>query len=84
MESSAFGVLCDMPSTNLLPLLVVIGLLFSPLAALIAFAITYEEYTHHYSDSRKPLRLAAQAATVTFVVFLVLAAFVGFVAVRFF
>jgi len=70
--------------TNLVPLLVMIGLMFSPLAALMAFVITYEEYTHHYPDKRKPLRLAAQAAAVTFVVFLALSAFIGFVAAHFF
>ncbi len=68
--------------TNVFPLLFVIGLMFSPLAAVMAFVITYEEYAHHYAGGRKPLRLAAQAAAITFVVFVSLAVLAGFVATR--
>jgi hypothetical protein len=58
---------------------ILIGLVFSPLASAIAFLITYGEYTHHYPDKRKPVKLAIQAAWVTFVFFIVLALVVGFV-----
>jgi hypothetical protein len=46
-----------------------IGLMLSPLAAAMAFLITYEEYSHHYADKKKPLRFALEAAGYTFVVF---------------
>jgi len=44
------------------------GLIFAPLAALMAFLITYGEYSHHYSNRKKPLRLAVESAVVAFIV----------------
>ena len=41
-------------------------------ASLIAFIVTYDEYTKHYVDKRMPLRLALEAAIFAF--FVVLAA----------
>jgi len=51
---------------------VVFGLGFSVLAALAAFLITYEEWSHHYPSKEKPLRYAIEAAVVAFLVFVVL------------
>jgi len=48
-------------------------------ASLIAFLITYEEYTKHYVDKRMPLRLALEAAIFAFCVVLVLAIITGFI-----
>jgi len=58
-------------------LFVVIGLCFSPLAALAAFLITYREYAHHYSSKGPPLKHGLQAALLAFVVFMVVAVAVG-------
>jgi acyl-CoA reductase-like NAD-dependent aldehyde dehydrogenase len=55
-----------------------IGLLFTPLAAGMAFLITYAEYTHHYPDKRRVVRLAAEAAVATFVFFAVLSFVAGY------
>jgi hypothetical protein len=44
------------------------GLIFAPLAALMAFLVTYGEYAHHYSNRKKPLRLAIESAVVSFIV----------------
>lgn len=56
-----------------------LGLVFSPIAAAMAFLITYEEYRHHYPGRREPLEQGLRAAVVTFVVFMLVALVVGFV-----
>jgi len=58
---------------------VVIGLVFAPLASLMVFMITYNEYSHHYSDKKRPLKLAMESALFTLVFFLLLSFFIGFV-----
>ncbi|MDI6829148.1 MAG: hypothetical protein QME62_11770 [Armatimonadota bacterium] len=51
---------------------IAIGLVLSILAALAAFLITYEEWSHHYTSKREPLKFAIEASIVAFVVFMVL------------
>jgi len=51
---------------------IAIGFVLSGLAALAAFLITYEEWSHHYPTKNEPLRHAIWAAIVTFVVFAIL------------
>ena len=59
------------------PISLAIGLVFSPIAAVMAFLITYGEYSHHYSDKKKPLRFAIEAAIMTFVIFGVISLVIG-------
>jgi len=47
-------------------------LIFSALAALCAFVITYEEYSKHYPDKKRPLKMAARTALATFAFFAVI------------
>jgi hypothetical protein len=49
------------------------GLVFGSFAALMAFLISYNEYSHHWVDWRKPVILSLQAAVVAFVVFMAIA-----------
>lgn len=35
---------------------------FAPLAALAAFAIMYEQYSHHFAERKRALRLALRGA----------------------
>jgi hypothetical protein len=63
--------------------LVVIGLGFSVPAALAAFFISYEEWSHHYPTRREPLRLALRAAVAAFVVFALLTVLVSALLRRF-
>ncbi|NMB56575.1 hypothetical protein GYA19_01390 [Candidatus Beckwithbacteria bacterium] len=56
---------------------VIIGLIFSPLAAIMAFIITYQEYSHHFSDKKEPLKLSSQAALMTLIFFLILCLIIG-------
>jgi hypothetical protein len=50
----------------------VIGGVFSTLAALSAFLITYGEYLKHYPDRRKPFLMAVKTSLAAFAVFMVL------------
>ena len=54
-----------------------IGVLFSPLATLVTFLIFYDEYSHHYSGRKEPLKIALEAAVFTFIVFVILGILVG-------
>ena len=51
---------------------VFIDLLFSFIAALVAFGITYNEYVHHYPTKKEPVKLALDTAITTFIVFIIL------------
>ena len=48
-------------------------------ASLIAFIITYDEYSKHYVDKKMPFRLALEAAIFAFFVVLLLAIITGFI-----
>jgi len=61
-------------SVNVIFGYVFIDLLFSFIAAFVAFAITYNEYVHHYPTKKEPLKLAFDTALTTFVVFIILGA----------
>ena len=62
---------------------IIIGLGFSALAALAAFLITYEEWSHHYPGKREPFKFAMEAAIVAFLVFAVLTILVNLFVSRF-
>jgi len=59
-----------------------LGIVPGLLAGLLAFVITYDEYSRHYIDRRRPLRLALEAAVFAFFVFLALSVATGFVLTR--
>jgi len=59
----------DIQSLKLTILLLII---FAPLAGIIAFVITYIEYSHHFSDRRRSFREAREMAIVTVIVFSIL------------
>jgi len=60
-----------------LSVFVLIGAVFSPLAAVVAFLITYEEYSHHGFDRRELVRHSLMVAAVTFAAFMLLLVVVG-------
>jgi len=59
------------------PVTLIIGLTFSPIAAIMAFLIAYNEYQHHYPTKTKPRKMALEVAIVTFVFFLALSVVIG-------
>jgi len=63
---------------NVFSITVVTAMIFSPLASAMAFVITYGEYLRHYPDKKQPLRLAMEAALVTFAFFVGLSFLIGF------
>lgn len=61
-----------------LPLAVaMIGMAFSPIAAAMAFLITYEEYRRHSLEKGWALKAALQTAVLTLVFFVGLAVGIG-------
>lgn len=58
-------------------LVLLIGLVFSPIAGLMAFLITYHEYRRHYADKQQPLKIALEAALFTFAFFMIVSVIVG-------
>ena len=58
---------------------VILWIIFSPIAALMAYLITYAEYSHHYPDRGPVIREALRTAIVTLLVFLVLGIAVSFI-----
>jgi len=58
-------------------LFIVIGAGFGVLAALAAFVIIYEEWSHHYAHGSEPLKHAMRVAVVTFTVFIILSILAG-------
>jgi len=61
----------------------VIGGVFSTLAALCAFVITYGEYLKHYPDKRTPFIMAVKVSLAAFVVFMVLSVLLMNVVMKF-
>jgi len=51
---------------------IVLAGVFSLLAALSAFIITYGEYLKHYPDKKRPLKIALNMALATFAFFMIL------------
>jgi hypothetical protein len=56
-----------------------IAAILSLLAAVMSFLTFYEEYAHHYTDKRKLLKTALEAAVFTLVVFLALGLLLGII-----
>ena len=56
-----------------------IGLILSPIAGIMAFLITYHEYQRHYTDKQQPLRIALEAALFTFAFFMIVSAVIGLI-----
>ena len=63
-----------------MPLVIVsIAAVLSPLAALAAFLITYQEYVHHYPDKSQVMKTALKAAGFTLFFFLALGMLLGMI-----
>lgn len=60
-------------------LLLIIGLIFGSLGALMAYLITYKEWMRHYTSPKVPRRMALETAIFTFIFFLVVCMIVGIV-----
>ena len=55
-----------------LEIALIIGLPFSILASLIAFIITYGEYSHHFAEKNKIFKHSIEAGLFAFVFFVIL------------
>jgi hypothetical protein len=59
-------------------ILLVTGTVFSVLAGLVAFLISYNEMVHHYMDKKKPLTQAFQTGSLTFLFFMAITLVLAF------
>jgi len=59
-------------------LFILIGAVFSVLAATIAYLVTYKEEEHHYSNKKEAQKRAFQMAIFTFVFFFALMLVIGY------
>jgi hypothetical protein len=55
----------------------VLCVIFAPIAAAMAYLITYEEYRHHFPERGRAVREGMVAALLALVVFLALGALAG-------
>ena len=62
---------------------IVIGAVFSTLAALCAFVITYGEYLKHYPDKWRPFLIAVKLSLAAFVFFMVVTVLLVSVVMKF-
>jgi hypothetical protein len=65
-----------------LKFLVIIGFAFGLFAALMAFLITYGEYSRHFMAKTRALKISLETASVIFVLFFAIAIVAGFVLSR--
>lgn len=68
-----------MEDKSLFLIFIIIGLIFSPIAALMAYLITYGEYSHHYLSKKETLKISLEFAFYTFCFFLSLTIIVGYI-----
>ena len=59
-------------------LFILIGAVFSILASLIAYLVTYKEEEHHYSNKKEAMKRAFQMAIFTFIFFFTLMLVIGY------
>ena len=59
--------------------IIAIGLVFSIVAALMAFLITYGEYSRHFMAKSRALKISFETAFIVLIVFAVIAVIMGFV-----
>jgi MFS superfamily sulfate permease-like transporter len=57
----------------------VVGLPFSVVAAIFIFLLSHREYSHHFFDKRKTLKLSFDSAIFAFLYFIVLSLVIGVV-----
>lgn len=63
-------------------IILVVWLLFSPVAGLMAYIITFNEYRHHFVEPRRARRVSLHMALVTMGFFLLTGAVVAVVLPR--
>ncbi len=55
-----------------------VGLAFAPIAGAMAFLISYDEYSRHYTEKRTPALMALRSGLFAFAFFMILSVGIGF------
>jgi len=59
-------------------IIILVGLSSSAIAGLMAYVITFNEYSHHFAERRDAVKQSLEAGGVTFLFFVVLTAAIDF------
>ncbi len=51
-------------------IIIIIGAGFALLAAISAFLIAYNEYSHHFTDKKRAMKISLETSLVIFLVFI--------------
>lgn len=57
--------------------IITIGLVFSLVAALMAFLVTYGEYSRHFMSKSRALKISFETAFIVLIVFAIIAVIMG-------
>ena len=68
---------------GLLEIFLIIDIGFGLMAGLMAFLITYQEYSHHFKEKKKIIRLSLQAGFASFFVIVTAALIAEYVLINF-
>jgi len=68
---------------NIFDIVAIVGFACSVIAGIMAFVITFNEYSHHFSEKRDVVKQSLEAAGVTFLFFVVLTGVLGLSATYF-
>jgi hypothetical protein len=55
--------------TDILKIIAIVGFASSTIAGLMAYFITFNEYSHHFAEKRDAVKQSLEAAGVTFLFF---------------
>lgn len=64
--------------SEILKIIVAVGLPCSAIAGLMAYVITFNEYSHHFAERRDAVKQSLEAAGVTLLFFVALTAAISF------
>lgn len=59
-------------------IIIIIGAGFALLAAISAFLIAYNEYSRHFIDKRRAVKISLETASVMFIVFIAITVITAF------
>jgi len=68
---------------GLLAIFLIIDTGFSFMAGLMSFLITYQEYSHHFKEKKKIIKLSLQAGFVSFFIILMTSLIAEYILINF-
>jgi hypothetical protein len=63
---------------DIFKIIAIVGFACSMIAGMMAFVITFNEYSHHFAEKRDAVKQSLEAGVVTFLFFVILTVAIGF------